>query len=836
MIDNVESNFHPDHLADLGKSGLHEPIILEARSESVSPADIPKETGISNQGIKSAYRTPYFDKDGNILFYQYKIFPSIIDNEGREIKYIQPKGTQARPYILPRIWGVKDKPNKPLWLTEGVKKCLKLIQHGESTISFSGVWNFKAGRDSESDGEKDLWGELKKFSWKGRTVYLAFDADLWVNPQVRKALYELSLRLYNEGAIIKIVTWEPTEGKGIDDFLVYHESKGRKAEDVLEALKKDSSSLENFFNSDHTDEILRALAVVDLDFLKYEQLISVISKKLNLKEKSLKTEVSKRKELKLTTDENMVIVHPSCEIGQYFMSLGFRETVILGDHTEDQNLYLVSMGSKYELYHDTITKREAVTLLFDVRERMLININEKWSKSRMLAFIKNPTLPIGLYQEIKQTLKQYIELGSNGHYGLLTSWIMATYFHRCFNAMPFVFFYGKKGCGKTRGLDLLERLSFNACKTKGVSVASLADSIDATRSTFLNDQAESLSNPKNEEILGILADSYTIGGGKRRIVVLSNKNRKVVEFETYSPKAFASIKDIDSDLKDRCVLFPMIRASKEYPYPEAHLPVWGELRDKLYRLLLVRWKDAKEIYQTTGTGVSHRVRELWKPLETMLRLEGVPQEEQKEVMTVFLESMQETQVELSDHENELFETLLRCLEESKQGVFTVEEIANRIEHDGSITDKALQIWVGKTIKQMGIYTCSMGRRNKKRAYSFDYAHVKNIFDRYTMQINGFNGSMVSSQQNQGISGDHCKNTQWYPMVSQWSSDHPKGKDTIAVPLKTIDQKSNGIAESLTGQGKAGDVPLIPLKMTGNEKEISEEILEVEFIEEAKTNV
>ena len=84
---------------------------------------------------------------------------------------------------------------------------LKLIQHGEPAMSFSGVWNFKAGKDSMFDDEKDLWSELKKFIWKGRNIYLAFDADLWVNPQVRMALYELSLRLYNEGAIIKIVTW-----------------------------------------------------------------------------------------------------------------------------------------------------------------------------------------------------------------------------------------------------------------------------------------------------------------------------------------------------------------------------------------------------------------------------------------------------------------------------------------------------------------------------------------------------------------------------------------------------------------------------------------------------
>lgn len=636
--------------------------------------------------------------------------------------------------------------------------------------------------------------------------------------------------------------------KGLDDYLCSHSVEDFKKLPVHKIRKLTiQEAIENVSLGtpfDETKEILKRIGSIPFESERAIY-INGLSEKTGIPKRNL------QKDLKLLIEKgqpeqviggNITIAHPSYEVNSDFMSLGFRETVIAGDHTEDQNLYLISRDGKYELCQDTMTKKETGTLLFDVRERMLININEKWCKAKLLEFIENPTLPVGLYQEIKQTLKQYIELGSEGHYGLLASWILATYFHRCFNAMPFVFFYGKKGCGKTRGLDLLERLAFNAYKTKGVSVASLADSIDATRSTFLNDQAESLSNPKNEEILGVLADSYTIGGGKRRIVVLSNKSRKVVEFETYSPKAFASIKDIDSDLKDRCILFPMIRASKEYLYPEAHLPVWGEMRDKLYRLLLVRWKDAREIYQTAGAGVSHRVKELWKPLETMLRLEGVPQEEQKEVMSVFLESMQETQIELTDHENGLFETLLRMLEEPRQEVFSVEEIVKKIEHDGSITDKALQIWTGKTIKQLGIYTKQMPRKSRKRAYLFEYDHVNNIYNRYTMQINGFNGSMVSAQQNQGIPGYHCQGAQWYPMVSQWSSDHPKDKSTIAVPLKTIDPKFNGTAESLENKGEAGDVPLKPLKTTEIEKEnnqdvvlkfTNEEIPEIEFMEEVK---
>lgn len=635
---------------------------------------------------------------------------------------------------------------------------------------------------------------------------------------------------------------------GLDDFFCSHSVEDFKKLPVHKIRKLTiQEAIENVSLGtpfDETKEILKRIGSIPFESERAIY-INGLSEKTGIPKRNL------QKDLKLLIEKgqpeqviggNITIAHPSYEVNSDFMSLGFRETVIAGDHTEDQNLYLISRDGKYELCQDTMTKKETGTLLFDVRERMLININEKWCKAKLLEFIENPTLPIGLYQEIKQTLKQYIELGGEGHYGLLASWILATYFHQCFNAMPFVFFYGKKGCGKTRGLDLLERLAFNAYKTKGVSVASLADSIDATRSTFLNDQAESLSNPKNEEILGILADSYTIGGGKRRIVVLSNKSRKVVEFETYSPKAFASIKDIDSDLKDRCILFPMIRASREFLYPEAHLPVWGEMRDKLYRLLLVRWKDAREIYQTAGAGVSHRVKELWKPLEAMLRLEGVPQEEQKEVMSVFLESMQETQIELTDHENGLFETLLEMLKGTRQGVFSVWEIAGRIEHDGVLSDKALQTWVGNIIKQMGIYTSPMPRKNKKRAYLFDYDRVKDIYDRYTLKTGGAGGKVVFAQQIQGIPGYHLKNIGGTEVVSGGTNNIADTTYTTYDHLRPPTKTTGGISESLTGQGKAGGVPPIPPKMTEIEKEnnqdvvlkfTNEEIPEIEFMEEVK---
>jgi hypothetical protein len=257
------------------------------------------------------------------------------------------------------------------------------------------------------------------------------------------------------------------------------------------------------------------------------------------------------------------------------------------------------------------------------------------------------------------------------------------------------------------------------------------------------------------EILGILADSYTVGGGKRRIVDNSKNSRRVLVFETYSPKAFASIKEIDPDLRDRCVLISMLRTRADYPYPEAHLPIWQDIRDKSYRHLLTRWQGVKEIYLTAGEDVNNRVKELWKPIETILRLENVPDEEFQNIKEVFLESMLETQAELTDLEIELFEVVLEMLEKTKEKILTVDEIAAKLSNHG-MTDKGVRTWVGKAIKQFSLSDRRAGRVNSKRAYVFSYDHVKSVFLRYHQTV-GTGGQVVDDINNQLVTNDHLKN-------------------------------------------------------------------------------
>lgn len=204
-------------LKDVQKSGLL-PKTLEKAQVKIFSGDtdrLKKRLGfasINGQNILKTCRLiefPNIGEDAEVKSYCYKLIPSLSDKEGRQIKYLHGKNEPAIPYIPHETWKVKKKTNEPIWITEGQKKALKLSQHCRYAISVSGVWNFKAGNDSDaSNADKGLWSELESFDWRGRTVYLAFDTDLWTNPQVRYALYELSFKLFERGAIVKIPSWK----------------------------------------------------------------------------------------------------------------------------------------------------------------------------------------------------------------------------------------------------------------------------------------------------------------------------------------------------------------------------------------------------------------------------------------------------------------------------------------------------------------------------------------------------------------------------------------------------------------------------------------------------
>jgi hypothetical protein len=360
-------------------------------------------------------------------------------------------------------------------------------------------------------------------------------------------------------------------------------------------------------------------------------------------------------------------------------------------------------------------------------------LRQLWSLERLRAFEAHPECPEGLFEDLTRAFKKFIDLPEPA-YKLLAAWTVGTYFSPMFTAFPFLNPYGPKETGKSKLLEVLEWVCFNAVKNRDISVAALGDTVEGRRGTVLIDQAESL----NPNLIGILADSYKKAGGKRRLVDTSGK-RRVLEFATYGPKAFAATKDLDADLRDRCIRLYMVRTAKQLPDVEGNEPEWAELRDALYRFALLKFREVRKHYFDQHDSGS-RIKELWRPLEAVLKALQVDEAEITSINKFFADAIAETRHELDDWEASLFDILKGHAAQKPEGFrLTAEETSAAMISELGLAEaerKPKPRWVGERIKKYKLAPKSKRQyKDDKRVseYTFDSTHVLNLYNIYVRE-------------------------------------------------------------------------------------------------------
>jgi len=215
---NIQEKFHPAHWADLMKSGLSPETIQRAGIKSVPPDQINKTIGFDPKNVKSCLEFPY----PNISFSRVKTFPPYTDNQGHQVKYLQPKGSGVHLYIPVGCEEKLHQIQTPIYFTEGEKKSLKASQEGIFCLGLGGVWNFK------NKGDDGLINEIKKIPFLDREVFFIPDSDFLQNENVRLAVYQFGNALEKQGAKFQVVCLplnSLSEKIGIDDYLIEHSTQ-----------------------------------------------------------------------------------------------------------------------------------------------------------------------------------------------------------------------------------------------------------------------------------------------------------------------------------------------------------------------------------------------------------------------------------------------------------------------------------------------------------------------------------------------------------------------------------------------------------------------------------
>lgn len=220
-------------------------------------------------------------------------------------------------------------------------------------------------------------------------------------------------------------------------------------------------------------------------------------------------------------------------------------------------------------------------------------------------------------------IKELIGLADDRLYPMLAVWTAGTYLFPLFTAYPYINLTGEKGSGKTKVLDAIEQVAFNALQMVNPTPAVLFRVVHALKPTLLLDEIENLSTEDSREVRQIINAGYKRGATVPRC---EGEGHEIRFFDVYSPKVIAAIKPIGEVTEDRAIIVVMTKPEVTDPRQNREIKstdaVWQTVRNGFYRLPF----DYRE--KLIGTDISPalpawlraRDRELWSPLLTLSTL------------------------------------------------------------------------------------------------------------------------------------------------------------------------------------------------------------------------
>lgn len=222
-------------LADLKRSGLTAADYKKLGVYQVTPAQNQKLTN-DRFGNAPGYVMPYFDIHGKPVkgLHCKQIFRrrnlevpkgkrgGVLDVKPGKWRYSGPPDELPHLYFPANFanWPAQAKDvTEPLFITEGEKKAACMCKNGFATIAVPGVWGWRSKKHNVriiDDFDCIDWGDADN----PRAVFMVFDNDVIVKPDVLHALNALSRELTRKGAEVFLKYLPDGPLKGADDFIV----------------------------------------------------------------------------------------------------------------------------------------------------------------------------------------------------------------------------------------------------------------------------------------------------------------------------------------------------------------------------------------------------------------------------------------------------------------------------------------------------------------------------------------------------------------------------------------------------------------------------------------
>lgn len=271
------------------------------------------------------------------------------------------------------------------------------------------------------------------------------------------------------------------------------------------------------------------------------------------------------------------------------------------------------------------------------------------SKDAILRFIDGETIPgAELIASLRGFFTRFAVFRDKRVSLSLATWTLGTYCYRIFRVFPYLAFRSPdKRCGKSRVLDLLSLLAFNASsRLVNPTEAQIFRGPSRNGGTLLLDEVEALKNADKENFAGLLSvlnSGFERGGSVSRLEKSAAGSFQEVSFETYCPRALAGINKTADTLEDRSILTMMQRKlarEKTERFSPSRLETEAQaLRDRCYLWALTHAADLAAVYDQADkmfsalTPLDDRARDLWEPLVSIIALADVERGDGQKTLT-----------------------------------------------------------------------------------------------------------------------------------------------------------------------------------------------------------
>lgn len=397
------------------------------------------------------------------------------------------------------------------------------------------------------------------------------------------------------------------------------------------------------------------------------------------------------------------VIHPAIDFKGDSIIVGFKLRTIQKDKILNTPIYIVKDETKKDC--DLVNHQPQIEIAG--KQYVVDNtsglpfVNDRWLYDNINEFLSEPKYDTDLFNKLKQSIQQYIYFNKNTYTDLMVLWIIGTYFVHMFSAYPYLFFYGSKETGKSNTLNVIVNLSFNGNKLVRITESAIGNYTTFKRGTLCIDQVEHIKS----DLVNLIADGYKKNGGNRQVM----KGNDIYEFSTFGAKAFASFKPLPYDLSDRCIQFYTVKAITGVTVNDftGNESIWGENRDKIYRFLLMKFKDVKKYYEGLSSEGS-RKGELWRPLHAIAKALELPKIEIDLIHTTFNKCMDKAPNVLTPMEQALLMVLhKKCNDNSNDNpnsdIFEISALEIRNLMSAYLQDKTISSqWIGQQIKWFGL--------------------------------------------------------------------------------------------------------------------------------------